>query len=144
MPPPNALIPELAVTKLAVSLDFYLRVLNFELVYQRPEEAFALIQLGAAQIMLDEIGQGRTFTPENGSLEYPLGRGVNFQIRVPDIAPLAKAMASQKLSLFLPREDKWYRRDDKEIGNRQIGILDPDGYLLRFYQDLGERPHPSK
>jgi catechol 2,3-dioxygenase-like lactoylglutathione lyase family enzyme len=26
------------------------------------------------------------------------------------------------------------------FGNRQFVVADPDGYLLRFFQDLGERP----
>ena len=37
-------------------------------------------------------------------------------------------------------EEKWYRRDGFEVGNRQILVQDPDGYLLRFTEDLGERP----
>lgn len=37
-------------------------------------------------------------------------------------------------------EERWYRADDREVGNRQFILLDPDGYLLRFYQDLGRRP----
>jgi hypothetical protein len=36
-------------------------------------------------------------------------------------------------------EEKWYRANDVELGNRQFIILDPDGYMLRFFQDLGER-----
>ena len=36
-------------------------------------------------------------------------------------------------------EDKWYRADDIEIGNRQFIVLDPDGYMLRFAEELGER-----
>jgi len=27
-----------------------------------------------------------------------------------------------------------------EAGNRQFVIADPDGYVLRFYEDLGRRP----
>ena len=26
-----------------------------------------------------------------------------------------------------------------EVGNRQFIVLDPDGYMLRFAQDLGKR-----
>jgi hypothetical protein len=36
-------------------------------------------------------------------------------------------------------EEKWYRMNDSKVGNRQFIVLDPDGYLLRFVQDLGER-----
>jgi hypothetical protein len=27
-----------------------------------------------------------------------------------------------------------------EAGNRQFVVTDPDGYLLRFYEDMGSRP----
>lgn len=36
-------------------------------------------------------------------------------------------------------EENWYRQDDKLLGNKEFLIQDPDGYLLRFYKDLGEK-----
>jgi hypothetical protein len=36
-------------------------------------------------------------------------------------------------------EERWYRRGDTRLGNHQFVVADPDGYLLRFFQDLGER-----
>ena len=35
---------------------------------------------------------------------------------------------------------KWYRAGDVEIGVRQFLIQDPDGYLVRLQQEIGERP----
>ena len=43
-------------------------------------------------------------------------------------------------TVHLPLEDKWYRRDDMLLGNRQFVVADADGYLLRFFEDLGSRP----
>jgi hypothetical protein len=40
----------------------------------------------------------------------------------------------------LDLEDRWYDRDSLSFGNRQFVVQDPDGYLLRFFQDLGSRP----
>lgn len=40
----------------------------------------------------------------------------------------------------IPFEDRWYREGDTELGNRQFVVADPDGYLLRFFTDLGQRP----
>jgi hypothetical protein len=34
---------------------------------------------------------------------------------------------------------KRYRVGDKETGNKQFLVQDPDGYLLRFFEDLGLR-----
>ena len=37
-------------------------------------------------------------------------------------------------------EERWYRVGAEARGNRQFWVQDPDGYLLRFFQDLGLRP----
>ena len=36
-------------------------------------------------------------------------------------------------------EENWYRQDNKLLGNKEFLIQDPDGYLLRFSEDLGEK-----
>ena len=36
-------------------------------------------------------------------------------------------------------EENWYRQDNKLLGNKEFLVQDPDGYLLRFSEDLGER-----
>ncbi|HSW93417.1 MAG TPA: VOC family protein, partial [Gammaproteobacteria bacterium] len=41
--------------------------------------------------------------------------------------------------IFLPIEEKWYRANNVELGNRQFIVQDPDGYMLRFAEDPGER-----
>ncbi|QBD78939.1 VOC family protein [Ktedonosporobacter rubrisoli] len=133
----NALVPELSITDFARSLDFYVRILGFVLVYQREEESFAYLSLGQAQLMIDQIGKGRTW--KTAALEYPLGRGVNFQIAVERIDPLLERLQQNNIELFLPVEEKWYRKNNVEVGNRQFLVQDPDGYLLRFTEDLGVR-----
>lgn len=73
MPEPEkwaALVPELDVTDLQVSLDFYIRLLRFEVVFDRPETRFAYVQLGAAQLMLDQIAEGAGWG-KTGFREYP-------------------------------------------------------------------------
>ena len=135
----NALIPELAVTDCAASLDFYCDILGFEIAFDRPEEGFAFLTMGDAQLMLDQIDMGRTFELEDAPFEYPLGRGVNFQIRVDTIEPMVDALTEANIEFFIPLEERWYRRGDFEVGNRQFVVMDPDGYLLRFFEELGER-----
>lgn len=136
MAPPK-LVPELYCAQLTRSLRFYLEVLGFEVLYQRMEESFAYLQREGAELMLEEP-RGRVFLA--GPLEYPYGRGVNLQIEVSDIANLYAAVERSRSTIVLPLEDKWYRRDDTEEGNRQFVVQDPDGYLLRFFQSLGSRP----
>ncbi|MBO9471986.1 VOC family protein [Shimia sp. R10_1] len=137
---PNALVPEFAVRNYKQSLAFYCDLLGFECEYARPEEGFAYLKLGGAELMIDEIGTGRTFDDGHLPTAYPFGRGVNVQIEVPEVGPLLINLAAAKHPLFLPLEEKWYRVGEIEFGNHQFMVADPDGYLLRFFEDLGERP----
>ncbi|MVA82022.1 VOC family protein [Agrobacterium vitis] len=135
----NALVPEFAVTDWHKSRDFYTRLLGFSVRYERPEEGFSSLELGGAQLMIDQIGLGRTFEINDAPLERPLGLGLNVQICVDDVQAILDRLEKAAIALYLPLEDKWYRKDTIEVGNRQFVVADPDGYLLRFCQDLGER-----
>jgi len=139
---PNALVPELAVSDWRCSKRFYCDVLGFECLYERPEEGFCYLRLGEAELMIDQIGQGRTFDDGHLPDAYPFGKGLNIQIRVISATALLTSVRRHGAKLFLELEDKWYRVGDVEEGNRQLVVADPDGYLLRFYEDLGTRPLP--
>ncbi|BBK34960.1 glyoxalase [Allostella sp. ATCC 35155] len=138
----NALVPELYCRDVAESIAFYTGVLGFAVRYARPEEGFAYIEREGAELMLDALGSpdpaSRTWLA--GPLEPPFGRGINLQIRASDVDALHAAALGAGAPIFLPMEERWYRAGDREVGNRQFILLDPDGYLLRFYQDLGSRP----
>lgn len=136
----NALVPEFAVSDWRRSRSFYREILGFECVYERPEEGFCYLRLGEAELMIDQIGEGRSFDGGHLPDARPFGRGLNVQIRVHSVAPMLDALARAGYPLFLPVEEKWYRADCMERGNRQFIVADPDGYLLRFFEDLGERP----
>ena len=130
----NQLVPELSVSDLERSLIFYVNVIGFTVSYQRKEEGFAFLTFGSAQIMLDEIGTGRTW--ETGKFNYPLGRGINFQIKVESITPLLDRLKQYNIDLFLEVEEKWYRQDTDEVSQKQFLVMDPDGYLFRFAEGL--------
>lgn len=134
----NALVPELAVADWQRSRAFYTDMIGFSVAYERPEEGFSFLALGEAQLMIDQIGLGRTFDGE-GPLVPPLGRGLNLQLLVPDVYAIATRLQSAGYRLALPLEEKWYRQNDREVGNLQFLVADPDGYLLRPFQDLGIR-----
>ena len=136
----NALVPELAVSDWRSSRAFYTDMIGFEVAHERPEEGFSFLHLGEAQLMIDEIGLGRTFALDSAPFEQPFGRGLNLQIRVPAVEPILQRLEKAGINLYLSLEEKWYRRDDREVGNRQFMVADPDGYLLRLYEDLGSRP----
>lgn len=134
----NALVPELSIRDFEKSLHFYTQILRFSVAYQRPEEGFAFLTLGAAHIMIDEMGKSRTWA--TGEFDYPLGRGINLQIEVSSLEPLLESLKANQIELFMQAEEKWYRVGDYEAGNRQFLVQDPDGYLLRFAEDMGNRP----
>ncbi len=73
----NTLVPELMVTDLPDSLNFWVSCLGFTIAYQRPEHGFAYLDLNGAA--------------------------------------------------------------DVEVGQREFIVQDPDGYLVRLVQRLGER-----
>jgi catechol 2,3-dioxygenase-like lactoylglutathione lyase family enzyme len=127
------------VTSLSSSLDFYETLLGFVVLYDRPEERFAMIDLGGARMMLEEAdGPGRRF--RTAALERPFGRGVNLQIEVEDARALHQRVVEAGYDPLVPLEERWYRSASVELGNRQFVLSDPDGYLLRFFTDLGSRP----
>lgn len=135
----NALVPELAVSDWRTSRTFYCDVIGFTVAYERPEEGFSFLTLGDAQLMIDQIGMGRTFDIKGAPLERPLGRGLNLQIRVANVLAILSRLGEAGIDLYLPLEEKWYGRDDHEVGNWQFMVADPDGYLLRCFEDLGRR-----
>ncbi len=137
------LVPELVVTDIDRSLAFWLDVIGFRIRFQRPEHRFAYLMRDSAHVMLVERRspdhpRGETWT--GGALEAPFGRGINFQIQVNDVAPVIAALAGMNWPLFREPRDAWYRKGDVEVGQREVMFQDPDGYLIRFGQFLGQRP----
>lgn len=135
--PSPTLTPELSVTDYVQSLSFYTKILEFEILYTREEEGFAMLHKNGADLMIDQVNIGRSW--KTGALEYPFGRGINLQIEVSDVTTLYKNVIDQKWPIFVDMEEKWYRANDIYTGNKQFLVQDPDGYLLRFFEDLGEK-----
>jgi catechol 2,3-dioxygenase-like lactoylglutathione lyase family enzyme len=139
----TALTPELKCSDIKKSLPFYTEVLGFSIQYERPEDGFAMLERQGSRIMLDEIRQksvtGTDRTWLAAPTEYPYGRGMNLQMRTDNIDALYERVQQAQAKIFMPMEEKWYRANDTQLGNRQFIVQDPDGYLLRFFQDLGTR-----
>ncbi|MBI3451969.1 MAG: VOC family protein [Rhodospirillales bacterium] len=139
-PPP--LIPELGVADLERSLAVYVEIFGFTIHVQRPDEKFAYLIREGAHLMLEEAaGPGRRF--HTAPLERPFGRGVNLQIAVSNVDALYIQVQRSDLTILIPLEERWYRHEQSELGNRQFVAIDPDGYLLRFFSGLGRRPARS-
>jgi len=130
--------PEFVCTDIKQSLEFYVGVLGFQIQYERPEEGFAMLERQGSRIMLDELREGKR-SWLSGTLEYPFGRGINFQIDTTDASGLYEKVKQSGAKIILDLEEKWYRADNILLGNRQFIVLDPDGFMLRFAEDLGEK-----
>lgn len=135
----TTLIPELQVLEYDKSLDFYTRLAGFEVVYDRPEENFAMLEINGARLMIEGLNtQSRSWRVEE--MERPFGRGMHLQIEVQDVHRLYQGFKKAGYQIFLDLEERWYRANDKEIGHKQFLVQDPDGYLLRFFEKIGTRP----
>ncbi|MDR7193441.1 bleomycin resistance protein [Luteimonas terrae] len=132
----NALVPELTVDQIEVSLRFYTTA-GFSVRFRRHDPAFAYLELGQAQLMLEQQHErGWNIAP----LDRPLGRGINFQIEVPDADAVRAALVAIGATIFGEVKDTWYSvAPDTQKGQREFLVQDPDGYLLRFAQHLGSR-----
>jgi catechol 2,3-dioxygenase-like lactoylglutathione lyase family enzyme len=132
------MVPELEVTDLDRSLAFYVDVVGFRVRYDRPEDRFAYLAIDDLHLMLEQISFGeRQF--HTAPREYPFGRGMNLQMEIDDVDPVYERVLACGAPIVIPIEERWYRRDAVELGNRQFVVADPDGYRLRFFTDLGER-----
>ncbi|WP_420595795.1 bleomycin resistance protein [Deinococcus sp.] len=123
-----ALVPELMVSDLATSLDVYTRLFGFTVNYTRP--GFAYLSLGRVQWMLEQARPDKAWL--TGPLEPPFGRGINFQISVPDVEALYERLEAEAYPIFVPLKTSVYEEGDTEHRQREFLVLDPDGYLLRF------------
>lgn len=128
----NALIPELMVTDIKRSLAFYVDMLGFKIDYER--EKFAFISLGDAQIMLEEVQPDSKW--QRGQLQKPFGNGVNFQIEVSDLSAIYEKIQKEKLKIFKDLEENIYQANEDQMKLREFLIEDPDGYLLRFAEEV--------
>ena len=133
----NRLIPELYVRDYARSLHFYTDALGFTLEYDRQAPLFGFLSYHGSQLM---IQQKEPTDNHTGPLDYPYGRGINFQIDTPDIATIIESLQRRGYPLRRGLQEHWRAIGGNLLsGSREIHVLDPDGYFLRFSEDLGSK-----
>jgi catechol 2,3-dioxygenase-like lactoylglutathione lyase family enzyme len=137
------LVPEIKISDLTASLRFWCDLLGFRVLYDRTEDGFAYLDRDGAQIMLDQRGLGapeRRGIWETGPMEQPFGRGINFEVQASNLGAIQARLAAAGVSLYFGPETRWYRAREVEVGVRQFLVQDPDGYLVRLQEEIGERP----
>jgi len=134
----NQMIPELDVFDLEKSLEFYTKFIGFDVVYTREEDKFAFLQMENVQLMIQEIDfENNKWQVDN--LKYPLGNGINFQIDVTNIDEIYNNLKDNNYTIFIKMEEHWYRKENVLMGCKEFLVQDPNGYLLRFSEDLEDR-----
>ena len=123
----NSLVPELSVSNIENSKNFYLSI-GFEILYERKEDKFCFLQLEQNQIMIEQINNNWN----TGILEYPFGRGINISMTLEDIDSYYKKIKEKNIQLFQEIKINKYQVDKVLYEDKEFLIQDPDGYLLRF------------
>ncbi len=123
----NKLIPELSVTNIDKSKEFYLK-LGFKIMYERKEDKFSFLELEGNQLMIEEINDNWN----TGKLEYPFGRGINISMTINDIDKYYQELVNKNISFFKDIMTNEYDVNGKTYLDKEFLIQDPDGYLLRF------------
>lgn len=125
----NALIPELSVSDIQSTKQFYISILGFKLEYERTDDKFMFLSYGENQFMFEEIhSQGWNVD----ILEYPLGRGINLSIVCNDIDMLYHNIKSNNIEIYRELKETVYMCGGKKEVQKEFLIQDPDGYLLRL------------
>lgn len=123
----NSLIPELSVTNIDKSKEFY-RKLGFKIMYERIEDKFCFLSLEGNQIIIQEENDNWNV----GDMEYPFGRGINISMSVSNVEELYNNIIKQNIKVFKKLEVHNYRVNDIVYNDLEFLIQDLDGYLLRF------------
>lgn len=126
----NKLIPELSVSNIENSKQFYLS-LGFSILYERVEDKFCFLELDGCQLMIEEINDNWN----TGKLEYPYGRGMNISMEVKDIDSIYYKLKEKAYPIFQDMQVDKYQVDDKVYFDKEFLIQDVDGYLLRFVSE---------
>ena len=123
----NKLIPELSVTNINNSINFYTSI-GFRIIYERKKEKFCFLELNGNQLMIEQINDNWN----TGDLEYPFGRGINISMTVDNVDQLYENIKKLNYKIFKELMINEYKVGNIIYNDKEFLIQDPDGYLLRF------------
>ena len=123
------IVTELHVADVDASLAFWKDILGFEIAYQRDEEKFVYLEHPEGQQIMLCQRHGRF---ETGPMQPPLGQGAMFQIYFEEIDSILTNLATQNWPVYLGPREVWRKTGDREFGQREVFVQDPDGYLLKI------------
>ena len=138
--PPKAgwakIITELHVTNLDASLAFWKGIIGFEIAYRCEEEKLVYLEHPEGQQIMLCQRHGRFETGTHAVSAWP-GRDVSnlFPGYQFDLANLV----GQNWPIYLGPREVWRKTGNRESGQQEVFVQDPDGYLLMLAQNIGER-----
>ena len=122
----NKLIPELSVSNIEQSKLFYTEVLGFHIEYERVADKFAFLSLGEAQIMIEELNDHW----DTGVMEYPFGRGINFQIDIEHLDQFVTHVKEKGIELFQDIFTSHYQCGDVCYEEKEVLIVCFEGFYV--------------
>jgi hypothetical protein len=76
---------------------------------------------------------------ETGPLEKPYGRGVMLQLHVRGVESVLANVELHNWPIHTGLREAWRNYGDREGGQREFFLQDPDGYLIMVAEKIGER-----
>ena len=131
---PKTLMPIIAVSSVDEVREFYIETLGFDhkmgVVGKDGQFDFVTIVKDGASIMFARAPQ------TNGKTAAATKQPVEIYLEVDDVETYHTALKEKKVKITDPLTTQWW-------GDRTFKILDPNGYELWFFEQVGE-PRPPQ
>lgn len=119
----RAICPVIPVRNVAASAAFYERHLGFATAFMADDRSYAVVARDGQALHLTDAS-------ESEAALRATANNISLYIEVEDVAALWSAVEASRPAT------KLRALEDKPWGTREFHILDPDGCLLRFGQDI--------
>lgn len=125
------LVPELNVSNLEQSLAFYCGIIGFRVLFDRPDEKFAYLDLDGAELMLEEVTVPYSSGRAMGAEAPVYGRVMHLEQHVPDLDAVYERVLLAGMTVLVPMQERRYRTGQTVTPVRQFVVADPDGFVIR-------------
>jgi uncharacterized glyoxalase superfamily protein PhnB len=125
------LTPNLVVRDVAVSMDFYCRVLGFQRGQTVPEQApyvFGIVTNGPVEIFFNDQTAVAADHPALGA--RPVGGALTLYIEVQGLEELFHSVQQHGVKMTMPIKEQFY-------GMKEFGMEDPEGWEITFAERMG-------
>ena len=131
MPHVKKLTPNLIVSRVERSLEFYEGVLGFTrgmTVPEQPPFVFASVTSGPVEIFFNDRSTVTKESPQMGGLAFGGGNTMFIEVTGVDAA---YERIKPHAQVVMPIVTQWY-------GVREFAVVDPDGYVITFAERVGQ------